>query len=593
MGSFFLHNTSNTVAKMPAIISYPPIDGEELERSGLESSFSHISTGVKDICCSLVQEDQLTGGGHILPFSTELDSDKDGSSHTTEVSENNPELSQAFSTHCGTGLQTQQDPKEAEPVGSRSEAVEPSEEPYRMSLQALLKKSQEYRRRQRMLRNQAKTPRSQERIQEEQNLSDKENEEFPNKETVTVERRGPLILTMEKSAKTSWGNEGMSENVLSNEEKRRVEEETAFKNHKVNSSLDGTGEPEEVASLVQQQLLLTETSQVQEPGCSATCPRRYQTIPAPSFCRSPVRCGAGLNKDLHRAAAEARSSQHIDQLESSLSSLKVLISDLRSTVKDNLDSSTHSDTQRSEPLRSDQRPQVCPSDCDSLEKKVRDEAGGSDAEYRRPSEGTGPEPSFALSDLSVHDKENELSLVRRQDQTLLPEVSRSAPPDPTVPGIASVLSDRSNRPVDPDSASLNQSYDVDTPSDLWLLSGSGSDSGSRHHVSQEKHRTPEGGGEGHSGVNKVKRKLLMVTEELQDRRASVVRPNSSTPRGTNVCLCVNQSKEEHLLLMYLLVLICSPAVRSETEAGPSPAGRAPETTGRAAAGGTPEGVCGC
>lgn len=722
MGAFFLHNTSNTVAKMPDIINYPPIDGEELERSGLESSFSDNSKGVKDICYTSFQDNSVTcdhlpveklesnhmdstEGEENSPFSTVLDLDKDHSLdriEVPEVSENSPEISQTLNTHhCPkTGLHIQPDPKETE----QTDETEPSEEPYRLSLQALLKKSQEYRRRQRMLRNQAKDTKIQERTQEqprarteEQSHSDKENDEFPYKGTVTTgekktkDGRGSFITALETSAKKSWENERMIEigfvgkkiniksesTYLTGDGKTRempsVEEDAVFKNNKLNSSQEVITEPKEIDALLQQQPMSTDTSEFQEAFYLTSCPTtlykgagKYHTIPVPNLCRSPVHCKSrGSSKDeeatdgaenvvgntdlnenhnidiesslghqsIHTALASpvsvmvehdvparmdlARSLQHIDQHESSL---KVLISD--STVKETLENHdrTESNTQsecsfkgikHSEQIKNDQHLQQ--SD-DYLEDKLRDDDSIKEAEYRQwPSsrsfdnhqnmhKETRPEPRLSDTDedpFIVQGKGtervniSELRLVktitaerkkekwtgkealtktyhcRKQQPSAkcilsvaqrmrIPDVFRNVPPESTVPCNVSVLSDTSNHPLvrrnesfvkghdSTHSPSLNQSYDVDTPSDLWLLDQSGSDLGSKSPPAQEKHLTPESGGEGQGGVSKVKRRLLMyMTEETQDRSpdrtsreaGSVVRPNSSTPRGkTRTCI---------------------------------------------------------
>ncbi len=736
MGGFFLHNTSNTIAKMPDIISHPPIDGEELERSGLESSFCNDFIEVKDMCFSSLQEDSVirdhlpaeksesshvdgTEGEDSLPVATVLDLDRDHSLDRIEApvsseSENssfsdNPELSQTFSSHhCPTTeLHNQHDPTETEPADNHVDGEQPSEEPYRLSLQALLKKSQEYRRRQRMLRNQAKNTKIQERTQEqpraraeEQSLSDKENDEFPYKGTVTAEgkktkeRRGTFVPSVETSPKISWENERMIESDFfakkanfksesthftghgKTKEMASAEEETTFRNNKLNASQEVITEPKQISTFPQQQPMSSETSPVQEAfyltSCSAAFYKgegKYHTIPAPSFCRSPVHCkskgsikdgeavdGAetskrrvlietGLNEDhkvedanlgheaSHAAVPSAvnlmvegdvtrvltKSSQHIDQLETNLSGLKVLISDLESTLTGNLEnrSQTESNTQsefsfesikHSEQIKNEQHMQLQESDFGYWQDKLREGDDGHDAEQdqrygeqpRRQSldslknmhEDSGPEPSVSDADdaplTQVEGTEavnlSELRLVktlatergkekgtckegqhggcRKQNppakcilsvaqRLRIPDVFRNAPSETAAPRNVSVLSDTSNHPVDRrnevaaeghDSTrlpSLNQSYDVDAPSGLWLLEGSGSDLGSKGHVVQEKHLTPESGGEGQGGVSKVKRRLLMhMTEETQGRSAdasggarSAVRPNSSTPRG--------------------------------------------------------------
>ncbi|XP_035515811.1 uncharacterized protein si:ch73-100l22.3 [Morone saxatilis] len=738
MAGFFLYNTSNTITKMPDIISHPPIDGDELERSGLESSFCSDFIVVKDTSFSSCQEESVmcdhlpversksnqedsTEGEDNLPVTTVLDFDEDHNLDQIEgpvpssenIHSDNPELSQTLSSHCPTAeLHIQHNPTETEPLSNHVDEAEPSEEPYRLSLQALLKKSQEYRRRQRMLRNQAKNTKIQERTQEqprarteEQNLSDKENDEFPYKGTVTAEgkktkeKKGTFIRSVETPPKKFVENESMIEcdffgkraNSTSEsthltgdgktKEMTSVEEETT-KNNKLNLSQEIRTEPKQISAFPQQQPMSSEASPVQEAFYLTTSPTafhkevwKYHTIPTPNFCRSPVHCkskgsiqdgeavdvaetskrnilvNTGLNED-HKVeevnlghhssptavpstvnlTAEAdvtgvltKSSQHIDQLESNLSGLKVLISDLESTLTENLGnhSQTESNTQsefsfegfkHSEQIKNE-HVQLHQSDCDNWEEKLRDDDNSNDAEedqryrewprrqsldnYKNLHEDTEPEPS--ISDMNnvpviveVKGTElghlSELSLVKpiatergkekgtckqgltksygqhggsRQQQPppkcilsaaqrlRIPDIFRNGPSESTAPRNVSVLSDASNHPVegrnemaveDHDSThlpSLNQSYDVDAPSGLWLLDGSGSDLGSKGHLVQEKHLTPESGGEGQAGGSKVKRRLLMqMTEETRERSAdtsrgtdSVVRPNSSTPKA--------------------------------------------------------------
>ncbi|KAI4833035.1 hypothetical protein KUCAC02_015968 [Chaenocephalus aceratus] len=185
MGGLFLQNTSNTITKMPDIISHPPIDGEELERSGLESAICSHFTLMKDMSCTSLQEDSIicdhlqdgtsksshqdsTECGDNFSFSSVIGLDNDqnldriegtvSSSENSGISDN-LELSQILGTHLNppTEQDIQHNGIQSEPAGHHGDEANPSEEPYRMSLQALLKKSQEYRRSQRMLRNQAKT----------------------------------------------------------------------------------------------------------------------------------------------------------------------------------------------------------------------------------------------------------------------------------------------------------------------------------------------------------------------------------------------------------------------------------------------------
>ncbi|KAL7404256.1 hypothetical protein ABVT39_012035 [Epinephelus coioides] len=666
MGGFFLHNTSNTIAKMPDIINHPPIDGEELERSGVESSVCNDFIA-KDIRCISQQEDSVifehleksesshldsTEGGDNLPFTTVLDLVEEhsldriegpvSSSENSGISDS-PELAQTSSTHHSpaTELHVQHDPTESESEpGDNHEEAKPSEEPYRMSLQALLKKSQEYRRRQRMLRNQAKTPKIQERARaEEQSLSDKENDEFPHKGTVTSEgkktkeRRGTFIPSLETSPKKAWENERMIESEFfvektnsksesthfigdgNTKEITSVGEETTFKN--LNISQEVFTEPINISAVPQQQPTSTETSPSQEAFYLTTCPAafyngvgKYNTIPAPNFCNSPVRCkskgsiqgtldGAetskrkllvetGLMED-HKVeelqnsptavpsivhlmvggdvtSFSAKSSQHIDQLESNLSSLKMLISDLESTLTENLKNHSQTESNVQSELSFKGIKHSRQSDSDYWKDKPRDDDDSSDAEQdqrygerpRRQSdnltnmlEDTGPEPSTSDMD----------DVPLKVQRLRIPDIFRNVPPSTTASCNTSVLADTSNLPVEAkndteghnstQSPSLNQSYDVDSPSGLWFLEGSESDTSSKGHLVGEKHLTPESGGEDQGGVSKVKRRLLMhVTEETQERSAdasrgagSVVRPNSSTPRAA-VHWCESRSSEK-------------------------------------------------
>lgn len=726
MDGFFLHNTSNTIAKMPDIINYPPIDGEELERSGLESSFCNSLILVQDICCTLLKEDSVIcspsrgensesspldspEGGDNLPFSTVPDVDKD---HNVEridgpvsSAENSGltddlELSQTLSTHHSPTpeLHIQHDATESDPADNRAEEANPSEEPYRLSLQALLKKSQEYRRCQRSLRNQAKNTRIQERTQEqtreeEQSLSDKENDEFPDKRTVateggeTKESRGPFILPAETSAKKSVKNERMFEidstfksegtHLLGDghsKENTTVEEETVFTNNTLNVSQEVITEPKQISTSLLQQL--TSSSPVQAAFYLTSCPAafyngfgKYHSIPAPNFCQSPVRFkrrsriqdeesldGAKTSKKVsvetgsiedHEArevnlgcngptavpptvnltvhgdatSSLVRNSHHIDQLESNLSSLKVLISDLESSLTENVENHEQTESETQSKLSFKGIEHSCHSDCEYCANKVRDDDddddGGdsNDAErdngyaewqrrlssdnFNKMQDDTGPEPSRWDTDddtLTVKETEavdvTELRLVKASatergkeqgtcgeglpkthgqhggsrkptakrilsvtQRQRIPDAFRNAPSANAAPRSVSVLSDTGNRPGESrtgpageghdstQSPSLNQSYDVNAPSGLWLLGGSGSDGGPKGRLVQEKRLTPESGGEG--GASKVKRRLLMHTaEETWDRRVdasrgadSVVRPHSSTPRGkTRECI---------------------------------------------------------
>lgn len=712
MGVFFLHNTSNTIAKMPDIISHPPIDGEELERSGLESSFSNSFLEVQDICCSVTEDDSVTRedslepaeschvdstrGGENHPITTALDLEKDDTSDRTEGPapslensglSDNPELSRTFSPDRCPGAEThiQHEPTESTPANNRLDDAEPSEEPYRLSLQALLKKSQEYRRRQRMLRNQAKNTKIQERTPEqprtrteEQSLSDKENDEFPRKGAVTAEgkktkeRRGTSVPSVETAPKKSLESDGecfMKRPRLKSENTHlrgdgntkgtsNDVEKTTFKNNQLNISQMVITEPKRVNVSSKQQHGSTGTSPGQEAPRKGT--GKYR-IPVPHICRSPVHCkskggvqdgedadgaetsekkvsvsvamdedrrvedghpGVGpptadLPVEGYVASVSAKSSLHIDQLESNLCSLKVLISDLESTLTKSLGngSQTESNAQSEPSFQGAGRPeQIKDEQSEWLLQNGRDEGqdgggvegdqrceeppGGQSLEnFKNTHEATEAERSAIdalVVPLTVREEGteeanvSELRLVktlatergkekgsckeglttsygqcggvRKQlpptkcilsvaQRLRIPDVFRNDPSEGSAP-MAPGLSDAGDHPAESrkepavggrDSSqlpSLNQSYDVDSPSGLWLLegpgSGPGSDPGATDHRVQEKHLTPDGGSEGQGGVSKVKRRLLMhVTEETWEGSAhgSGVRPDSSTPRA--------------------------------------------------------------
>ncbi|KAL6110444.1 uncharacterized protein ACO6RY_19522 [Pungitius sinensis] len=684
MSGSFLRNTLNTIAKMPDIINYPPIDGEELERSGLESSFCNNLIFVKDICCTSFQEDSVMcdpplkensdrvhfgsrEGGDNLSFSVGLEVDKDNnlnridgpvsSSESSRLAEN-LDLSQTLSADRSptTELHIEHDSTESEPV-----------EYNRLRLHALLKKSQEYRGRQRMLRNQAKNTRIQEKAQEqtraEESLSDKENDEFPGKTTVTTEgnntreRRGAFIPSVETLPKKSRKKEFIidseffrgranfkfeSTNLTRDEHTKEIttiEEETIFKNNQQNGSQEVITEPKQIRPVLLQERASTETSPIQEDFHLATCPvafyngvGKYHNIPAPNLCTSPVHCkskgsiqdGEFLNvaeaskkvfvnetgsiedskvktvpptgnlvveRDI--TSPSAKNSQHMDQLESNLSSLKVLILDLESTLTENLEKNDQTESNTPSEISFQSIKHARQSDWDYCAEELRvrnhntdDEQDKSYEEWpRRPSSDkfkkiqgdTRPELNRCDTDdvpLNVQVREteavnvSELRIVKtlatergKEKGTWKEELGKSCgqhggsrrPPVKCilsatqrmrVPDVfrttawrnASVLSDSSNRPTErrseapgeshdsPQSPSLNQSYDVEEPSGLWLLDGSGSDMGLEGHLVQDKHLTPDTGGEGQGGTSKVKRRLLMhMTEETRDRWADASR----------------------------------------------------------------------
>lgn len=217
---------------------------------------------------------------------------------------------------------------EEENAVSSSEPV--NEEPYRMSLQNLLKKSQDYRRRQRLLRSQARALES----TDEHGLSDKENQEFfPNQNW-----RTELRNAREKRKVKLQSNTEISD-ARPEEHRDALTEET-----------DGPPQPTSAKSLY-----LSKQKPVAVCRSPSAAGRKFTSIPAPQFCLSPVRskkacAGVPVRKTAACVEREAESdlnrtddggtlvnrssqqTQQITQLELNLSSLKALISDLESTL---------------------------------------------------------------------------------------------------------------------------------------------------------------------------------------------------------------------------------------------------------------------
>ncbi|XP_054897122.1 uncharacterized protein si:ch73-100l22.3 [Poeciliopsis prolifica] len=689
----FFHSTSNIIPKMPDIISHPPIDGEELERTGLESFFCTNIMGPKDLCSTSFHIDSLRcdplraeqpefSRPHSrnkevgIPFTAQINPARNRSTETNDGSlalseknslSDNADLQRSLNLTEVVRVQKPPSKAEAEPADIEIDFPDfkQPEESRPLSLQALLKKSQEYRRRQRMLRNQAKSNKMhQERIQEkpkgraeEPSLSDKENEELHHKGAVqgkkSKEGRGTLIWSEEalpqKPRKSNRIEcEGVAEDGKAME-RLSIEEETFFKN-KLNSSQEVRAAPKQVSVLIQQQESLMKTSLIQgtfyEPACLPSFHggvEKYRSFPVPSFCLSPVPCknktinAAGTpelksdsSSDFNEARVKdinldrqqsptvpsgsviigdddtsvfAKSSLPIDQLESNLCSLKVLISDLESTVKENLDDRREPDcsTQSDENLESskdyEQIENAFPDNSSCCLEDTQDAADDDDGnevdnlwqrqsliQFKNMDKDVGPNPKSSLRDVSlqncfeiiklsqhsqvqasIKENRNEMSpdgggsgniqrgvskteqlssknTMSVAQQMRIPSIFRNVACKDVPAAHLSHLKERvGNIAADAEgpvpSQSLNRSYDVDTPSDLWLQEGSGSDLGSQRSYNQTKGLTPESGGEDQSGVSKVKRRLLMhVTEgtvEMKEGRGRavdpVVTPHSGTP----------------------------------------------------------------
>ncbi|XP_068178727.1 uncharacterized protein cp110 isoform X2 [Antennarius striatus] len=655
--STFLHNSLNTIAKTHDIIIYPPIDGEELERSGQELSYCTDFIVAEDTSCSLIQEVSMkcdhsqgekckssrvdsTKGGDNFSLNTVCNLDKDHSLDIIETHISPSESSGFFSKpesqwmqstpHCpARQWHIEPNPPETESTDNRIDEIEP--EPCRLSLQALLKKSQEYRRRQRMLRNQAKNSKIHETTQEqarsrteERSQSDKENDECPNKGTVTSEERRSKESRetfVQISPKQSWINGNMierrtdlkSDSTHLTGNGTDVGVESTLKNNQLNISQEVVAELKRISDFPQQWNGFTQT--LHKDFCLPTYSAAFHTggrkdkaILVPLFCRSPVDWKRkGSNQDVQTDATEASatSSEHIDQIESNLSSLKILICDLESTRTEGVgihsqrrlstDSSFQSVKHiQGDSVYSEDKMSVRANDSDVDEdQRSRDGQGRqSDIFIQILDEETGPQSSItenvpltaqfkgaeavdfnqlrgvkllakrnaACKEISA--ESNEQHNGGRKQQLLakrilsvaqwhqVPEGIRNIPSEETTPCQTSVPLDTSNHQWERRSETavghhltvwetLNQSYDVDTPSGLWSLEETSPDLALGCHRVPEKHLTPESEGEGQGGESKVKRRLLMQgiedTADASRGGDDAAGPNSTIPSGAMWC----------------------------------------------------------
>ncbi|XP_064180873.1 uncharacterized protein cp110 [Anguilla rostrata] len=224
------------------------------------------------------------------------------------------------------------------------------------------------------------------------------------------------------------------------------------------------------------------------PGPPGLQPHRFGTVPSPQFCTSPVHCkrtgrparklpvntavtASGGHRGRQSADAEGRPAgggAELAQLEMNLSSLKALISDLQATLTGTPEEETR------------------PAD--------------SASQNAERSERTQPRPVPSLAQ-------------RRR----VPHAFRNVPGAGLRQG--PVLSDASNQ-APARGGSGNRSYDVETPSALWPPGG-GRGPGS---APGGKPLTPEAGGLGQD--SRAKRRLLMNTGTRGEPR-----PLSSTPKG--------------------------------------------------------------
>ncbi|XP_023672707.2 uncharacterized protein cp110 [Paramormyrops kingsleyae] len=421
------------------------------------------------------------------------------------------------------------------------------EVPYRMSLQNLLKQSQEYRQRQRLLRM-AKN-RSQE-TDEAQNLSDKENNEVPlvekNELRKSKERRAnhakvrfsqfdpfsvsvaeqPPVQTLSETpeVQSSVGtNLESSEKVFDcgrvNVPKNMgvatlsavsaLSSESPEPDDLVGDNLTRSMARDDPASDQSKPLPTTSSSAEpcglgEGPKIDGTVPnqvptsKKFTTFPTPQLCLSPVHCGKGRGPIAHTTLSvsdNAGLSRHtkdgvnqavqISQLEMNLSRLQALITDLESTLDEG-------------------------STCQTW-------ANGSHLTGERAV------PPRDLLGLTEH-RQPKRQITSISQKMRVPEMFRDAV---AVPRRSPVLADTSNRPL-PDNSRFpsDRSYDVETPSNLWQW---GEETGAR----TQNQGSPAGQGPG----TRAKRRLLMCTAETKSPRtppashsAAWGGPRSSTPK---------------------------------------------------------------
>lgn len=396
VGSVSQHSPSNTIAKTPNIICYPPLDGGELERSGLESWFGYGFVISKGISHSFVMPDPLADGKcDPRLYGAESRGDPPLASVTNYNKDPNPESLQSLTTPQS-------------PTVQRAPAVTQADKakPQCINLQALLKRSQEYRQHQKMLRNKGKNRKVPEKTRELARLLHKrpettdegkpkekkstfipgaETKEFWEKHKMT-ETQFLCHLTSSKSENTQVQEDGHAQEISENPE------ETTIKNDTASISQEVAMKPKH-----------TSPSPQQHPKGS----RKYYMTRAAMFSHGPDYRKSGSTKGSrqleesrlgnkeqqvnkvpfdHRDGSTpalhavdpvivsalpnhpATSSQHIDLIESSLCGLKAQILDLESTLKENLEDRSLDDSDVNlelEYIKGTQRARVFQKDCAS------------------------------------------------------------------------------------------------------------------------------------------------------------------------------------------------------------------------------------
>ncbi|XP_060796985.1 centriolar coiled-coil protein of 110 kDa isoform X2 [Neoarius graeffei] len=475
---------------------------------------------------------------------------------------------------------------------------EPAEEPYRMSLQNLLKKSQEHRRRQRLLRNQAKALKASEAGHvSEHSLSDKENEGcLPGDTGNTVVRRASENRGEDHLAdhdlqtnKQSGGREivepcevvcqhtdCLNLTSASNSTSCTNGKASAFSN-RPNIAVNPT-QSTSAKSLYQSK---GKKMGSMLPRPCLTGNKKFKNVPTPKFCLSPVRskkgsatfssvrkplvktkvclddevrpnpCGQSKSRAVRLlSGTEGGASlcksmdqaKQIAQLELNLSSLKVLISDLESTLAE---SQAHSPTEAAnnpqQTLLSEHESTCLPasdgkSPCvvtfsKTVQQKVLAKDHGIQPGNKQHESLRAATPVHkmrvpeAFCTINSSKQLSERTAVLTNANNRLEERKNAS-------GGKKKASENMENSLN--GSSLNRSYDVDTPSGLWSQSGP-----------RGKQLTSELCGQ--EGVLHAKRRLQMniVDGNTSGQQSDEERSQSSTPKVMQRPMQELQQMDEH------------------------------------------------
>ncbi|XP_072290542.1 uncharacterized protein [Eucyclogobius newberryi] len=231
-----------------------------------------------------------------------------------------------------------------------------------------------------------------------------------------------------------------------------------------------------------------------------------------------------VERDLPSVAAK---SGHINQLESNLSGLKVLISDLESTLTESVDSSSSQSQGQQTPTS--QNDSVCSSGdvCLSQKSQSPDSIKRSHDKTSLMETEIVAVNSQLVTPMMTSRKKDHARLITTKSTrrpaaqfTLSTRLPKAQNNTKITQNNVSVSPESNNHlvKIKSRSLSLNQAYDV--PSELWIPSVS------EFQRREKKLITPESGGEGQGAGSKGKRRLQMTEVEK-----SASRPSSSTPKA--------------------------------------------------------------